>query len=549
MNNIFSYYTKYRKHVPEYTEWNNKRKNQSDKYQTNAICSDTKLRQKAHAIAEPLLLLDNYEHEKAEDAETFFQTYNIELMSIAGVICSLPVAAAKSIPFFEKHAPKNQMAKNTANLLKRYKNAKIGSLPLQKILTAGAFLLSAACYAKGIKDSMQAQLGLIRMASFNASQNLIDNPKLFTIPDDNQQNQICSELDSNKNNNIKASDKIKDKININSSFVSVKDYTKNHNNYEKSKKEYFNTMQSASGNLTEAQIKNAKDNQQLFENLLLNVEHDVLEPLRKVETVSNIAYSSLFMGGFLEYLLSDKIVDVLHIKNKPVRAAVKIGVPLLSYMLLNKNISDIENKAILATKYKYLKRFTDNPDKPDLNQSENNEPLPKFLKTVLKDMKEYDKFAEKELPNIKKKMKVKKSLNYSDEQMQEAKELQKGTSLCVNTQREKLYDQSVGIKSISETILGPLDIVSTAIGALIGKNLSKKFPNNKFSGLFTAAGAVIAFIPAAIAEAVLTKQQKLAEKTAVMLAIKDLKDYKKYAVPENKTNTNNHASEIFSDFI
>ena len=56
------------------------------------------LKQKAKAISDPILLFDKYEHERTEDAETFCQTLNMELMSLTGVICSLPLATLFTVP-------------------------------------------------------------------------------------------------------------------------------------------------------------------------------------------------------------------------------------------------------------------------------------------------------------------------------------------------------------------------------------------------------------------------------------------------------------------
>ncbi len=289
--------------------------------------------------------------------------------------------------------------------------------------------------------------------------------------------------------------------------------------------------------------------------MLKNVEHDVLEQLRKVETISNISYSALFTGGFLEYLITDKLADTLHIKNKFIRGIIKIGIPLLTYFILNKNISDIENKAILATKYKHLKEFTENPENYQTPKKNKKQSIPVFLKNIYNDMKEYEKFSKTELPKIEKRLEAKKSIELTPKQGNEAEILKKNTLMVLNNQRERVYQQTVGIKALSETILGPLDIIATAIGGKIGHDLSKKCSNKKLAGMLTGLGAVIAFIPAAIIEAKLTKQQKLAEKIAVMLSIKDIQDPSKFD-DKSRNNTNflnqfnytNKKSNIFKDF-
>lgn len=552
MGKILDFYTNYTKHVSEYNKWNEAQK------QNITEPASVSMQKKAKAIAEPILLFDKYEREKAEDSETFYQTLNIELMSAAGVISSAPIAITKLLPFLNKYADKNSAIKKTSELISKYSQAQIvlgkKKIPLPKALTAVSALASVLFYVTSMKNSMKSQLGMIRKASFDASQEIIKDPALFAILTPEQENELKNIVKAEKRNNNAIVDKLKDKMNLGSSFQSVGEYNKNLADYKAKKEEYFEKEKNEENKnicLTSDEIREAKENQKVFEGLLKNVEHDVLEPLRKVETISNISYSAMFTGGFLEYLISDKIVDLLKIKNKPVRAVAKLGIPILTYMLLNKNISDIENKAILATKYKHLKKFTENPTANRTEEQNKKESIIDFIKTVGKDMKDYNKFAQEELPEIEAKLSAKREIQLSGKQKEEAKLLQKNTSKVLNNQREHLYNQSVGIKALSETILGPIDILATAVGGFFGNKLGKTCANPKLSGLFTGLGAIMAFIPAAIIEAKLTKQQKLSEKIAAMLSIKDIQDERKFAQTDktrNEFNIKNKAPEIFKNF-
>ncbi len=557
MNGVFSYYTKYREHVDAYNKWNqdvNYKQTHPDPFFGDL----NKLKQKAKAIAEPLLLLDSYEHEKAEDSETFFLTYNIELMSLTTFLASLPVTVTKLAPFLNKHF-KSKPVKKASELISKYANTSVKAgnknISLPKALTVAAAIPAGIFFAKGIKRSMQSQLGIIRKASFDATQNIINNPKLFAVLTPEQEKTVQKIVNYEEANKPVFVEKLKDKVNISTSFQSVGEYRKNYDEYVKRKENYFKEANAVPDkNISDTTMLKAKEDKQLFENLVKNVEHDVLEPLRKVETVANISYSALFTGGFLEYLITDKLVEVLGVKNKALQMIMKLGVPLVTYLMLNKNISDIENKAILATKYKHLKQFTENPQQyahPERNKKQN---FFEFLNTVRRDMQDYDKFAHTELPVLKEKMDAKKMINLSAEQEKEAKLLQKNTSRVINNQREKVYEQSVGIKSLSETILGPIDILATAIGGFTGNKLSKKCTNKKLAGMLTGLGAVIAYIPAAIIEAKLTKQQKLSEKTAVMLALNDMQDIRKFAGKEENNmsfpdSVKSYYSDVFKDFF
>lgn len=554
MGKILGNYTNYTKHVPEYLRWNE----EQNKQQKVANISDANLKAKAKTIAEPILLFDKYERERAEDSETFFQTLNIELMSVTGLISSLPIAVSKALPFLNKHADKNTGIKKTAELLTKYTNKtlKLGNktVPLPKALTLLSTAAAALFFVKGMKGSIFSQQGIIRKAGFDASKNIINDPALFAQLTPEQEKQVEKIVSAEKKNNINFVDKIKDKININSSFQAVEEYRKNLPDYKKKKQAYFEEQKRLEEKNTRAlssdEVRQSKEDKEVFNGLIKNIEHDVLIPLERVEKVSNIAYSSLFMGGFLEYLISDKLVNVLKIQNKPIRAAAKLGIPILTYLLLNKNISDIENKAILATKYKHLKKFIEDPTGKQTVDNNKKETLPKFLKGILNDMREYNNFAQTELPEIEARLNAKRELKLSEKQLKDAKLLQENTSMVLNNHREHLYNQTVGIETLSETVLAPVDILFTAIGGFIGNKLAKANGNKKLTGLYTGLGAIIGFIPTAIAEIVFTKEQKKAEKIAAMLSIKDLQDYRKFA-DKNKKEINyieqDETSTIFNE--
>ncbi len=545
MGKILAYYTKYLDNVPDYTKWNKEQATSPAKFSLSEE-QKVSLQKKAKAITDPILISDRYEHEKAEDSEAFFQTLNIEIMSLASLITSLPIALAKIAPFLSRHSDKRPFLKKISDSLNKYSTSFINignkKISLSKAATVVSGLIGGIFYINGIKKSMESQLGIIRKASFDSSKEIINNPKLFAILTPEQEKEVNNLAVQEKKAGYVFVDKLKDKININTSFKTVKDYTLNYPNYRKQKENYFDEIKE---NKTVAD--NQKENQVLYSNYVKNVEHEVLEDLRRVETISNITYSAMFTGGFLEYLMTDKLVDVLKIKNKPLSMAVKLAVPLITYLILNKNISDIENKAILATKYKHIKNFSQNPEKA-IEKGERKKLIP-FIKSVIKDMKDYEKFSDNELNEIEHRLEEKKEISLTKEQEKEAQILQKNTAAVINKHRENVYDQSVGIKAFSETILGPIDIIATAVGGRIGYNLSKKCPNKKISGMLTGLGAIIAFIPAAIIEAKLTKQQKLSEKIAAMLTVKEIEE-KPYFESNNVNNLSfNKSDSIFKDFI
>ena len=225
MNNIFSYYTKYREHIDEYKQWSDKQVNTP----STTLSQSNELKQKAIAIAEPILLLDSYTHEKAEDSETFYQTYNTELMSVTSLLCILPITITKAIPFLNKHADKN-IAKKSAELLTKYQNAGINiagkRITLPQITTVASSIGAGIFFAKGIKSSIEGQLGITRKASFDGTQKITNNHKMFAILTPEQEQELIKITKHNQEHQTAFVDKLKDKLDVTSSFQAVEEYNR-----------------------------------------------------------------------------------------------------------------------------------------------------------------------------------------------------------------------------------------------------------------------------------------------------------------------------------
>ena len=233
-------YTKYRKHINEYNQWNNQQTNVPN---TSLSENSEALKQKARAIAEPILLLDSYTHEKAEDSETFYQTLNTEIMSVTGLLCTLPIVITKAIPFLNKYANKHKIIEKAANGLTKYKNKSINlfgkTIGAPKVATIFSAGVAALFFAKNIKSSVEGQLGLTRKASFDATQNIAKDANIFAILTPEQEKQVEEITKHNEKYKVNFVDKLKDRINIGSSFQSVKEYNRTNAEYQNKKKQYF----------------------------------------------------------------------------------------------------------------------------------------------------------------------------------------------------------------------------------------------------------------------------------------------------------------------
>ena len=270
MNKNFSYYPKYKSHIEEYKQWS---KEQTNAPKCSLEANSDELKKKAKAIAEPILLLDSYTHDKAEDAETFYQTLNTEIMSVTGVLCTIPIAfTQKTVDLLNKYADKSNLIKKAVTLLAKFKDKSLNifgkKIGLPYIATLFSATGAAVFFARSIKKSLEGQLGLTRKASFDGTQNIINDPRMFAILTPEQEEQLQSIINHNEKHKTAFVDKLKDKIDISSSFRSVDEYNKTNAEYQKKKAEYFEQINTIPNKkLSAKELQKAEEDKQLFNNL------------------------------------------------------------------------------------------------------------------------------------------------------------------------------------------------------------------------------------------------------------------------------------------
>ena len=99
---------------------------------------------------------------------------------------------------------------------------------------------------------------------------------------ENQVNKIVSEDIQNENSLV---NKLQDKMDLNSSFKTVSDFSKNKKNYNNAKNNYFYQQRvdnTKNVSLPVNENVQAKEENELLNSYLKNVEHAVLDDLRKV---------------------------------------------------------------------------------------------------------------------------------------------------------------------------------------------------------------------------------------------------------------------------
>lgn len=527
----------YIKLEPQYRKWKAQEDLRDAKRQhyvqsANKNSEDVLYRQKqAKAVAQNILMLDNYVYNKAEDVEAVFTTVNMQLLAGVSALTAIPQTVTKLIPVLDKHGKNSGIS----NLLKKYPQTTIGKskLPLPKLLTAGMAFVSALIYARGVSKSTKAQLSATRRAKFEGLTAQFNADADYAVLTNNQENEINKKL-SDKSNPINLETEIKiplikkllERINIKKTLSETRKLINKNSEYQLNKTQFENKLNTTSA-------KSTKDNKQMLEDMIKYVDLKSEDDLERMDKVVNVGYSSLFVGGFLEYLISDKLIEMMHIKTPLIKHGAKLVIPLATYLIMNKNLANIQNNAIKATRYKNLKNFVENKENfveipnninklPAEKKNEKKPGLFKFLKGMLKDIKEYKIFEETELPKLNKRHELKKSIQLSPSQREEAKILKQNTQYTIHREADNRKHFAQGVEAFSEITLAPFEIASTALGAFLGSKAGAHCKSGAMKRVYMALGALIAFVPTAIVEIMTTAEQKKALRIASMKTIEDM---------------------------
>ncbi len=571
---ILATYKAYKEYEPQYNDWQQRRNLENSKKEILAnngakpINNDPLIMQKkARTVAQSMLVLDNYAQSKAEDVETVFQTLQMELLAGLSAVVAVPTLLTSVNHRLNKMPNKSGMAQSMANLLDKYSksNFKLGKLdiPGTKILTGIVAAASVSAYVPLLKDAVINQVGATRRAKFEGMNKELSNLNDFAILTDEQENkvqEIKSAMPSKNNSKFKESkvaegiSEFLDNINISESMKSVKLLMKDKKTYHETKAKYDKSLTENEKYFDNAlcpeEILTAEENKELFENIIKKVDVASQEPLERIEKIVNVGYSSLFAGGYLEYLLSDKVVDTLKIKNPIIKTAISIGLPIVSYMVLNKNLANLQNSAIKAVRFKNLKEMIDNPDNfkvysqdqinsiPDgvvVHDKPKKENIFKFVKNIFKDISDYKTYKRTQFPDTKKYLEAKRQIQLSPQQLDEAKELQRNAFMTINKVDDYNQKYSESIETISEMALAPVEIAAPILGDFVGKKISSNVSNPKLKALSRILGVAVGFIPGALSEIYLTSMQRKALRISGMLASEELNNYKKFVNYDNKS--------------
>ena len=529
---ILNIYSEFKNFEPTFDKWRKSENLREQKAQVvlsqKPVDENTLHEQKrAGILINALISLDEYAQTKAEDIDSVSQT----LLYIAvGALGAIGTFAGKKI----------------AGAFKSQKLSK--TLP-----SAMGIGFALSTFLPVVRTTVFNQVRANRMARFDG----IYSDKLFhinnfAILDSEQQKEVEKNAKNISDNDIKNQNTIINRANIFNSMSVFRELTMKQGEFMYLKKHFDKKItddldKTKFVRFSEDEKKQSKKDRKLFTDILKKVDMEAHYPLERIEKAVNVAYSSLFAGGVLEYLASDGILNLLKVKHKIIRPVLSWGLPVLTIMSLNKQLANFLNDAVKAVRYKKMQEFVNNPNNfKDVNESEiNNVFVPKkekekvgffkFFKQTFKDIKDYENYQNTKRIEEKKIALSARKINLSKQQQKDAELLRRNAQITINTLDDQLQKYASAMETITESTTIPLDIIAPVIGTFSADKLHKTLsPKSHLGLLYKGIGALIAFLPAAMSEIYFVKQQRKAKRCAVLIANNQLQNSDKFLDPSEK---------------
>lgn len=536
----FGDYKSYKKYEPAYASWKNQRDTKESKRIAYLKQNPDKISnedvQRGKTLLRAIDIMDDYSQKRAQDVEVATQAVigtALEIMVFAGA--GLGAIAGQLKPV------KNLMSKyaktpKRANILSMVVPTAIGGL----LGTLASFPLQAW--------GAKAEVSASRRGRFEAMRNELKNPKGFAVLTDEQikearRNAGNIVLDEEKKNKFTA------KLSEGLGIGTLKSMALDGGKYKK-QKEIFdlslaNDNTHINDKMTPQEIEKAKKDQQLLTKLVEKIDIASQDYAENAELAAGTFVTGVMGLSFLGDLAISKLMKLCKVKSAPAISAVTKIAGAVASIGAALWTAQIAKDASRVGRFKVKQELMQNPETfvyvddkniDDIKNFEMNtakkQGIFEFLKTARKNNKEYEEYQKNKAKDEKKFYKAIENLELTDEQIKDAKRLQKNAFRTFNKVDENSQKYSESVEALGEAIKYPVSLISGGIGMAIGLPLLMK--NSKSSlqsaGNFAKYMGVIflSTIPSILLNAYVTKQQKKASRVADMLAINEMQDYRTF---------------------
>lgn len=552
---VFQNYKNYKKFENDYSAWKeNKDISEAKKLEylkQNKI--DEKIKQqeiqRGKALLHAIDVMDEYSQSKAENMEVVTEQIVTQAGSLAsyigagigGLTLLLP-PVKKGLEFLVKKFPKT---KNAAPFIPVF-----GLGFIANILTI-IFMQSWAA---------KKQVGASRNGRYESMKKELSDPKIFAVLTNeqlNKQEEIAKNIPTTKNmkNGIVAEKS--NMANPITALKNIKDALFENKDLEQEREKFdigLNKKPANPPKLTDEDILKAKKDQQLLHNIVEKIDMSSQDYAENIELATDTATAFALLGGGLTGFLSNSLIKLSKIQNPMGKKIIPWVVGILTTLAISIGATHLQKEGARVGRYLAKKELekdvnnfvyadkttTDKLTQYSLPAKKEKENIFKFLIQAVKDNIEYKKYRKtKGVENIKKTMAL-KDIELTEEQLKDAKMLQKNTFKTFNKIDEKSQAYAESVEAVKSIIEIPVTFISGLFGsglAILASRKIFKIPmTSPKMSLAMIAGSILGVIPTIFLNAHFTKEQRKASRVAHMLALKEMEKVDNFVDYDNLSN-------------
>ena len=536
----FGDYKSYKKYEPAYVSW---KKNQDIveakrmaylKQNPDAV-SDEDI-QRGQTLIRAIDIMDEYSQKRAEDTEAATEAamgMALEFLMFGGAGLGFLAGRLKPVQRLISKLSKNK--KQTVAL-----NSIIPAVAGGLIGTIASFPLQAW--------GAKAEVSASRKGRFEAMRKELNNPNSFAILSDNQIKEAKEisktvVLEEDRKNKVKAA--LMEGLGINS-LKSLAGYSKEYKQQRKLfELELENDKKHVNDKMSSDEIEKAKKDQQLLTKLVEKIDIASQDYAENAELAAGALFTGVLGFSAIGSILIEKLLNACKVKSAAKISFVTKVIGTVASMGSAMFMAQISKDASRVGRFKVKQELMKNPesfvyvDDEKLNNvkdfnvnNKKKDGIFAFIKNAYKDMKEYNNYKKTKAKEEKRFYKAIEQLDLSDEQIKDAKRLQKNAFKTFNKVDDNSQKYSESVEALGQASAFPINLIFSGIGAIIGlKFLNKKAANKmqeaenfmKYFGVI-----LVSSLPSILINAHITKEQKKASRVADMLAINEMKDYRSF---------------------
>ena len=534
---MFGDYKSYRLYEPAYPEWKKnldlmeaKRLAYIEKHPEIINNDDI---QRGKILLRAIDIMDEYSQKKAENMEAATEpviSMGLELAGFAGMGLGAFLGSFKPIgSFFARFMSKGNKYKKMVGI----------GVPAAIGLLAGS-IAAFPLMAWGAK----AEVGASRKGRFEAMRSELDNSKGFAILTEEQTaeaEKLAKEVVLEEDKKKKVSEK------LSNGFHTIKDMAMDSDEYKQQRKKFELELEEDKKNLdselTEEEILNAKKDQQLLTKLVEKIDIASQDYAENSELATQTGILLAGTLGGITYFGVDKLLRAIKIKSENKISIIIKTLSIAAFAGMGILAAQINKHASRVGRFKVKQELMNNPnnfvyvsdEQADEITDARVKPREKmnvfsFLVKAYKDNKEYMKYKKTIGKDERKFYKAAEKLELSEQQLNDAKRLQKNTFRTFNKVDENSQKYAESIEALGQSLAYPINLIFTMIATVFAVPYLFKAMNTKAEKIanYTKYFGIVMLstIPAMLINMLITKEQKKASRIADMKAINELDDYR-----------------------